>query len=210
MFALQPHSEVVKTHGESANRALTMTFSVLSPRTSFINLVKGSNSAFVCSICFFSSSWSISRPSLVVDFNFLSSNSLSCCTAYSSIGTHMYNTSNPFLLRASKKGADDTAATLYNSVPPSYDQHTPRRICSRRQTWKSGSAKARQCWHGWWNPRGHLAWCIWQIAGIISCSRRFCLGNLGKHLNAFVDHLFFDSTEKISCSAGVSPEMFNG
>merc|ERR1711970_1555660 len=46
MFADQPYSDVVKTHGESAMRVLTTTFSVLSPKTSFISLVRGSNSAF--------------------------------------------------------------------------------------------------------------------------------------------------------------------
>merc|ERR1712076_358810 len=46
MFADQPYSEVVRTQGESAMLVETMTFSVLSPRTSFINFVRGSNSAF--------------------------------------------------------------------------------------------------------------------------------------------------------------------
>merc|ERR1712193_93155 len=104
MFADQPYSEVVSTQGESAMRPLTTTFSTLSPSTSFISLVNGSNSAFSSSSFFFSSSSSTSKPSLVVDFNFLPSNSLSCCTAYSSIGSHMYRTSSPFLRRASKKG----------------------------------------------------------------------------------------------------------
>merc|ERR1711865_953053 len=98
MLADQPYSDVVKTHGESDNRQLTMTFSVLSPRTSFMSLVNGSNSALHSSSFFFSSSSSMSRPSFVVDFNFLPSNSLSCWTAYSSIGSHMYNTSRPFLI----------------------------------------------------------------------------------------------------------------
>merc|ERR1712217_349650 len=39
IFALQPYSEVVSTQGESAMRELTMTFSTLSPKTSFINFV---------------------------------------------------------------------------------------------------------------------------------------------------------------------------
>merc|ERR1719226_349042 len=78
MFADQPYSDVVSTHGESAMRELMMTFSTLSPSTSFINLVKGSNSAFISSNFFFSSSSSSSKPSLVVDFNFLPSNSFNC------------------------------------------------------------------------------------------------------------------------------------
>merc|ERR1711990_1178319 len=45
MFADQPYSEVVNTQGESAILELTSTFSTLSPRTSFISLVNGSNSA---------------------------------------------------------------------------------------------------------------------------------------------------------------------
>merc|ERR1719437_13699 len=112
MLADHPYSEVVSTHGESAKRELTKTFSTLSPNTSFINFVKGSNSAFNSSIFFFSSSSSMSRPSLVVLFNFLPSNSLSCCKAYSSMGSTMYKTSRPFLRRVSKKGEEDTAAML--------------------------------------------------------------------------------------------------
>merc|ERR1712007_277170 len=46
MLADHPYSEVVRTQGESAMRELTVTFSTLSPRTSFISLVNGSNSAF--------------------------------------------------------------------------------------------------------------------------------------------------------------------
>merc|ERR1719336_3258731 len=64
-----------------------------------MSFVKGSNSAFSSSSFFFSSSSSISRPSLVVDFSFFPSNSFNCCTAYSSIGSTMYNTSIPFFLR---------------------------------------------------------------------------------------------------------------
>merc|ERR1712157_572989 len=45
MLADQPYSEVVRTQGESAMRPLTITFSTLSPSTSFISLVNGSNSA---------------------------------------------------------------------------------------------------------------------------------------------------------------------
>merc|ERR1712039_494119 len=78
MFADQPYSEVVSTHGESAIRELTNTFSTLSPRTSFMSFVSGSNSAFSSSSFFFSSSSSMSRPSLVVDFSFLPSNSFNC------------------------------------------------------------------------------------------------------------------------------------
>merc|ERR1712032_1177271 len=112
MFADHPYSDVVNTHGESAILLLTTTFSVLSPSTSFMSFVSGSNSALSSSSFFFSSSSSISKPSFVVDFNFLPSNSLSCCTAYSSIGSTKYRTSKPFLRKVSKKGDDDTAAML--------------------------------------------------------------------------------------------------
>merc|ERR1719277_1939588 len=112
MFADQPYSEVVRTHGESAIRELMSTFSTLSPSTSFISLVNGSNSAFNSSSFFFSSSSSISKPSFVVDFSFLPSNSLSCCTAYSSTGSTMYRTSKPFFLNASRNGEEETAAML--------------------------------------------------------------------------------------------------
>merc|ERR1712066_416467 len=112
MFADQPYSDVVKTQGESAILELTKTFSTLSPSTSFMSFVSGSNSALSSSIFFFSPSSSMSKPSFVVDFNFLPSNSLSCCTAYSSIGSTKYRTSKPFLRKVSKKGDDDTAAML--------------------------------------------------------------------------------------------------
>merc|ERR1711870_17237 len=112
ILAAQPYSEVVSTQGESAMRPLTTTFSTLSPSTSFISLVRGSNSAFISSNFFFSSSSSTSRPSFVVDFSFFPSNSLSCCTAYSSTGSTMYMTSKPFFLRFSRKGEDDTAVML--------------------------------------------------------------------------------------------------
>merc|ERR1712051_883202 len=112
MFADQPYSEAVSTQGESAMRELIKTFSTLSPSTSFMSFVKGSNSAFSSSSFFFSSSSSISRPSLVVDLSFFPSNSFSCCTAYSSIGSTMYRTSIPFFLRDSKNGDEETAAML--------------------------------------------------------------------------------------------------
>merc|ERR1712066_25670 len=70
MLADQPYSDVVSTQGESAIRPLTITFSVLSPSTSFMSFVSGSNSAFNSSSFFFSSSSSTSRPSFVVDLSF--------------------------------------------------------------------------------------------------------------------------------------------
>merc|ERR1719231_831047 len=60
MLADQPYSPVTSTHGESARRVDTMHLSTLS-----------------------------SRPSLVAEMSFLPSYSLSCCTAYSSIGSTM-------------------------------------------------------------------------------------------------------------------------
>merc|ERR1712151_322550 len=112
MFADHPYSDVVNTQGESAMRELTKTFSTLSPKTSFMSFVKGSNSAFNSSSFFFSSSSSISKPSLVVDFSFLPSNSFNCWTQYSSTGSPMYITSKPFLRRVSKNGDDETATML--------------------------------------------------------------------------------------------------
>merc|ERR1712084_37863 len=41
LFADHPYSDVVSTHGESAIRELTTTFSVLSPSTSFMSFVNG-------------------------------------------------------------------------------------------------------------------------------------------------------------------------
>merc|ERR1711865_191453 len=112
MLADHPYSDVVRTHGESAIRELMTTFSTLSPSTSFMSFVRGSNSAFNSSSFFFSSSSSRSRPSLVVDFNFFPSNSFNCWTAYSSMGSTMYKTSNPFFRKVSRKGLEDTAAML--------------------------------------------------------------------------------------------------
>merc|ERR1719284_1768073 len=77
-----------------------------------MSLVRGSNSAFNSSSFFFSSSSSSSKPSLVVDFSFLPSNSLSCWTQYSSTGSTMYSTSKPFFRKVSRNGEDDTAAML--------------------------------------------------------------------------------------------------
>jgi hypothetical protein len=87
MFADQPYSDVTSTHGDSAMRVPTTTFSVLSPSTSLMSLHSGSNSAFCSSVFFFSSSVSMSKPSLVTALSFLPSYSLSCCTQYSSIGS---------------------------------------------------------------------------------------------------------------------------
>merc|ERR1712186_277855 len=84
----------------------------LVTQTSFISLVSGSNSAFISSSFFFSSSSSRSRPSFVVDFSFLPSNSFSCCTEYSSMGSTMYRTSRPFFLRLSRNGEEETAWIL--------------------------------------------------------------------------------------------------
>merc|ERR1719326_1106673 len=112
MFADQPYSDVVNTHGESAIREETMTFSTLSPSTSFISLVSGSNSALSSSRVFFSSSSSNNDPSFVVDLSFLPSYSFNCCTQYSSIGSTMYKTSIPFFRKVSKNGDDETEAML--------------------------------------------------------------------------------------------------
>merc|ERR1719158_1295590 len=55
-----------------------------------------SNCDFFSSFSFFSSSVSSRvRPSLVHETSLWPSNSLSCCTAYSSIGSTMYSTSEP-------------------------------------------------------------------------------------------------------------------
>merc|ERR1711871_1506584 len=66
MLADQPYSPVTSTHGESARRLETMTLSTLSSSTSIL------------------------RPSFVAEMSFLPSYSLSCWTAYSSIGSTMY------------------------------------------------------------------------------------------------------------------------
>merc|ERR1711972_580922 len=72
-----------------------------------MSLVSGSNSDFSSSIFFFSSSSSMSGPSFVVDFSFLPSNSFSCCTEYSSMGSTMYKTSRPFFRKLSRNGDED-------------------------------------------------------------------------------------------------------
>jgi len=75
-LADHPNSPVTSTHGESSIRYPTITFSTLSPNTSFINLHKGSNAAFYSSNFFFAaSSSSNSNPSLEQFLSFFPSNS---------------------------------------------------------------------------------------------------------------------------------------
>merc|ERR1711874_378376 len=88
-----------------------------------MSFVRGSNSALSSSIFFFSSSSSMSRPSFVMDFNFLPSNSLSCCTAYSSIGSTMYITSKPFFAecfqeRRRRDGSNALASDIIYIILP--------------------------------------------------------------------------------------------
>mmetsp|Transcript_6496 Transcript_6496/g.8751 ORF Transcript_6496/g.8751 Transcript_6496/m.8751 type:complete len:210 (-) Transcript_6496:476-1105(-) len=90
MLADQPYSPVTRQHGDSARRADTTTFSTLSPSTSFMRTHSASVAALASSNAFFSSSVSsIARPSFVAQMSFLPSYSLSCWTAYSSIGSTM-------------------------------------------------------------------------------------------------------------------------
>merc|ERR1712178_553762 len=77
-----------------------------------MSLESGSKSAHNSSHAFLSSSDSSNlRPSLVTETSFLPSYSLSCCTQYSSIGSHMYRTSMPFFFRFSMNGDASTAVT---------------------------------------------------------------------------------------------------
>mmetsp|Transcript_10040 Transcript_10040/g.27487 ORF Transcript_10040/g.27487 Transcript_10040/m.27487 type:complete len:206 (+) Transcript_10040:131-748(+) len=110
MLADHPYSPVTRTHGESARRLDTTTFSTLSSRTSFMSLHRDSVLALAASnACFSSSSSARSSPSLVAERSFLPSNSFSCCTAYSSIGSTMKRTSYPFFLSFSRNGEVSTA-----------------------------------------------------------------------------------------------------
>mmetsp|Transcript_7846 Transcript_7846/g.19566 ORF Transcript_7846/g.19566 Transcript_7846/m.19566 type:complete len:210 (+) Transcript_7846:436-1065(+) len=94
MLALHPYSPVTSTQGESTMRSDTSTFSTLSPRMSLMMRHRGSKEDASSSRAFFSSSVSSNlRPSLVQHTSFLPSYSLSCCTAYSSMGSTMYSTS---------------------------------------------------------------------------------------------------------------------
>merc|ERR1712048_947171 len=104
MFADQPYVLVTIQHGESTKRLETTTFSTLLSSTSLITLHSSSNEAFNSS-CFFleSSSSGSSNPSLVTQTSFLPSYSFNCWTAYSSIGSTRYNTSNPFLTTLPRK-----------------------------------------------------------------------------------------------------------
>merc|ERR1719305_441805 len=72
MLADQPYSDVVRTHGESAMRELMMTFSTLSPNTSFMSLVRGSNSALSSSSFFFSSSSSMTAAEISLELKLVS------------------------------------------------------------------------------------------------------------------------------------------
>mmetsp|Transcript_48983 Transcript_48983/g.41372 ORF Transcript_48983/g.41372 Transcript_48983/m.41372 type:complete len:206 (-) Transcript_48983:1401-2018(-) len=105
MLEDQPYSPVTSTQGESMILLETITFSTLSPRTSLMSLQRPSNACFSSSNCFFSSSVSsISKPSFVQHLSFLPSNSLTCWVAYSSIGSVIKRTSNPFFLSFSMNG----------------------------------------------------------------------------------------------------------
>jgi len=74
ILADQPYSPVTKTHGDSLILYPTTTFSTLSPKTSLINLQRGSYEAFYSSNFFLaSSSFSSSIPSLVQFLSFLPS-----------------------------------------------------------------------------------------------------------------------------------------
>merc|ERR1719198_1328145 len=126
-----------------------MTLSTLSSSTSFMSLHRPSVAALASSNSFFSSSVSsILSPSFVAEMSFLPSYSLSCYTAYSSIGSTMYSTSIPFFLRRSRngefsttkkdlKGAQeelDAALAYYDKLKPScvdagvsYEERVKRR-----------------------------------------------------------------------------------
>ena len=80
MFADQPYPEVVSTPVESAMRELTMTFTTLTPGTSFMSFVGGTTSAFSTSSITTTPLPSMTRPSLDVLLSFLQSNSFSSCT----------------------------------------------------------------------------------------------------------------------------------
>merc|ERR1712188_52102 len=58
MLADHPYSDVVSTQGESTIRELMITFSTLSPKTSFMSFVRGSNSALMLFRFFFVSNMS--------------------------------------------------------------------------------------------------------------------------------------------------------
>mmetsp|Transcript_35098 Transcript_35098/g.87796 ORF Transcript_35098/g.87796 Transcript_35098/m.87796 type:complete len:210 (+) Transcript_35098:388-1017(+) len=110
MLADHPYSPVTSTHGESTTRSDTSTFSTLSPRMSFIRRHNPSYCDLTSSFLVFSSSVSSSwRPSFVHDRSFLPSYSLSCCTAYSSMGSTMNSTSSPRFLSFSMNGEFSTA-----------------------------------------------------------------------------------------------------
>ena len=105
MLADQPNWPVTRTQGESAMRFEMATFSTRSPRISFMVPVRSSNALVSSSrVCFSSSVSSSSRPSFETQTSFLSSNSLSCVVAYSSIGSTMRRTSKPFFLKISRNG----------------------------------------------------------------------------------------------------------
>lgn len=79
MLADQPYSPVTRTHGDASILYPTKTFSTLSPKTSLINLQRGSKEAFYSSNFFLASSLSSnSIPSLVQFFNFFPSYSFNC------------------------------------------------------------------------------------------------------------------------------------
>ncbi|KAH3682506.1 hypothetical protein WICPIJ_006536 [Wickerhamomyces pijperi] len=95
--------------GASTNLWETTTFSTWSPKISFKDLAKDSNSASSFSLCAFSSSVSSNSKSLVMSTNFLSSNSFNWVKAYSSIGSTKNKTSKFLAFKMSKNGDFSTA-----------------------------------------------------------------------------------------------------
>merc|ERR1719474_817681 len=113
ILADQPYVLVTIQQGEPTRRLDTVTFSTFLSSISLMTLHSSSNSAFNSSWRFFSSSSSgSSSPSLVTQTNFLPSYSLSCCTAYSSIGSTKYKTSKPFFFTFSTNAEAATISLL--------------------------------------------------------------------------------------------------
>merc|ERR1712137_298720 len=213
MLADQPYSEVVSTHGESAMRLLTMTFSTLSPSTSFMSFVRGSNSAFSSSIFFFSSSSSMSKPSFVTDFNFFAVELLELLYGVFVDGVHHVDDFQTFLAQIfQERRGGDTSDTLASNVVDVVlaflhavdvllkTDHLVSRLGSLVSHELSDLGAVRGVFvHA---KLEALAELLVELFIII-----LLFGNFGEHLEAFLDEILFDHAENLILLQGFTGDV---
>merc|ERR1712060_279787 len=192
MFADQPYSEVVR-----ASDALEIS-STLSPSTSFISFVSGSNSAFNSSSFFFSSSSSTSRPSLVVDFNFFPIEFLELLDSILVDGVHHVKHLQSLLPQCLQEGRgrdcrDTVARDVVDVVLPFLHPvhvllQTPMLVAGLRRVIPHELSNLRPICRIFVDAElDVLRELLVELLVVI-----LLLGNLCKHLQAFLDQVLFD------------------